>query len=289
MNRKFKFENIAALIEFVVGSGIALFFHWYLEYKEAAITIFGVGILLSLATYLLREELTKVRRALMSQYTQSHEISSALALITDQECQLKAAEIMNGAKKTLEILQEGYVPLSETEFYVEAARATDNAKMQVKSVDPFAAGWETRSAILNLYQANLRALERGVDVMRIFVVSRYEFRGLEVQKILALQLKNGIDVRVAFRDELPSAGDTTWNSPQSYNFAVYDEHLATDVFATPGHYFGRKTSQAAELSKYQRKLEIIEHNAYRLALDEDNAVVLCTATITAANGSISSQ
>ena len=282
MSRKLKFENIAVLIEFIAGSGLAILFHWFLDYKEAAFTIFGVGILLSLATYLLREELAKVRGALMRQYTQSHEITSALALITDPECQAKATEIMNGAKKTLEILQQGYVPLSETEFYLEAARSTDNAKVQVRAVDHFASGWETRSAIFNLYQTNLRALERGVTVMRIFVVSRDEFISPEVQKILTLQLKDGIDVRVAYRDELPSAGDFTWTSPQSYNFAVYDDQLATDVFATPGHYFGRKTTQTAELSKYLRKLEIIEHNAYRLSLDDDEAAVLCTSPILAA-------
>jgi hypothetical protein len=94
-------------------------------------------------------------------------------------------------------------------------------------------------------------------------------------------LRDGIDVRVAYRDELPSAGDNTWTSPQSYNFAVYDDQLATDVFATPGHYFGRKTTQAAALSKYLRKLEIIEHNAYRLSLEDDRAAVVCTSAILA--------
>jgi hypothetical protein len=281
MNRNFKFENIAALIEFVVGSGLAISFHWFLDYKEAAFTIFGVGILLSLATYLLREELAKVRSVLVKQYAQSHEITSALALITDPECQAKATEILNSAKKTFGILQQGYVPLGETEFYLETARATDLAKVQVKAVDPFASSWDTRSAILNLYQANLRALEREVKILRIFVLTRDEFCGPEVQKILALQLRDGIDVRVAYRDELPSAGDHTWDSPQSYNFAVYDDNLVTDVFATPGHYFGRKTSQTAEVTKYLRILEIIEHNAYRLFLEDDRLVVSYSAAVTA--------
>jgi hypothetical protein len=280
MNRKFKFENIAALIEFVVGSGLAISFHWFLDYKEAAFTIFGVGILLSLATYLLREELSKVRSVLVKQYTQSHEITSALALITDPECEAKATEILNSAKKTFGILQQGYVPLSETEFYLETARATDLVKVEIKAVDPFATSWDTRSAILNLYQGNLRALEREVKIMRIFVVTRDEFPGPEVQKILTLQLRDGIDVRVAYRDELPAAGDHTWDSPQSYNFAVYDDNLVTDVFAMPGPYFGRKTSQTAEVNKYLRILEIIEHNAYRLSLEDEKLVVSHSAAVT---------
>jgi hypothetical protein len=279
MNRKFKFENIAALIEFVVGSGLAIFFHWFLDYKEAAFIIFGIGILLSLATYLLREELAKVRESLGQQYAQSHEITSALALITEPECQTKALDIMNSVKKTLGILQQGYVPLSETEFYLEDAMATDHAKLQVRAVDPFAAGWETRSAMLNLYQANLRALERGVKIMRIFVLARDEFVSPETQKILTLQLREGIDIRAAFRDELPSAGDNIWNSPQSYNFTLYDDNLVTDVFATPGQYFGRKTARAVEVNKYLRIFDIIEHNACRLSLEDENIVVGCSVTV----------
>jgi hypothetical protein len=272
---------MAALIEFLAGSGLAISFHWFLDYREAAFTIFGIGILLSLTTYLLREELSKVRFALMEQYKQSHEIAHALAQITDQECQTKAAEILNGAKKTFTILQQGYVPLIETEFYLEAARAMDHAKLQVRAVDPLAIGWESRSAILNLYQANLRAIERGVKVMRIFVMTRDEFAGEDFRKILALQLRDGIDVRIAYRDELPSTSDNTWASPQSYNFAVYDDQLVTDVFPTPGQYFGRKSTQTVEIVKYLRILDIIEHNAYRLALEDDRIVVSCVATATA--------
>jgi hypothetical protein len=275
MNRKFKYANIAALAEFIVGSGLAIFFHWFLDYREAAFIIFGVGILLSLATYLMREELTKVREALSRKYTQSHEITAALALVTEEECQAKALEIISNVKKTLGILQQGYVPLSETEFYLEDAMATDHAKLCIKAVDPFASGWETRSAMLNLYQANLRAMERGVKLIRIFVSTRDEFSSPETQKILAMQLRDGIDVRVAFRDELPSAGDNTWMSPQSYNFTIYDDGIVTDVFATPGQYFGIKTMRSAEVAKYLRIYDIIEHNACRLSLEPDGMVVNC--------------
>ena len=44
---------MAVFIEFLAGSGLAIFFHWVLDYKEAAYTIFAVGILLSLVTWLL--------------------------------------------------------------------------------------------------------------------------------------------------------------------------------------------------------------------------------------------
>ena len=52
MNKKI--QNMAVFIEFLAGSGLAIFFHWVLDYKEAAYVIFAVGILLSLVTWLLR-------------------------------------------------------------------------------------------------------------------------------------------------------------------------------------------------------------------------------------------
>ena len=61
---KKRIQNIAALVEFLAGSGLAIFFHLVLDYPEAAYVIFGMGILLSLGTYLLREDIEKTREAL---------------------------------------------------------------------------------------------------------------------------------------------------------------------------------------------------------------------------------
>jgi len=64
MNNKIK--NIAVLIEFLAGSGLAIFFHQVLHYPEAAYIIFGIGILLSLVTYLVREDIEKTREELIA-------------------------------------------------------------------------------------------------------------------------------------------------------------------------------------------------------------------------------
>ncbi|MGE5893782.1 MAG: hypothetical protein ACM34I_06985 [bacterium] len=273
MNRKFKFENMAALTEFLVGSGLALFFHWVLNYKEGAFIIFAISILLSLATYLLREEMAKIREALVQHYRQSHEITFALSQITDAECQAKAGEVLENVKKTIHILQHGYIPLAESEFWLTAAKAVEQAAVEVKTVDPLTAGWDSRGSMLNYYQANLRALERGIRISRIFVLNRAEFADPDVQKVLTTQLMDGIDVRLAYRDELPAANDSTWGATCSFSFGIYDSHLVTDVYSVPGQFFGRKTSQPAEVGKYLRILDMIEHNAYKLALQDGKPVI----------------
>lgn len=272
MNKKI--NNIAVLIEFLAGSGLAIFFHWVLHYPEAAYTIFGIGILLSLVTYLVREEIEKTREGLLDQYHQAHEVTFAIARICDPECQIKAHELMSSAMRTVSLLQQGYIPMDETEFYLEGAKQMEQAVHHSKAVDPLTTGWDSRGVLLNFYQANLRALERGVKITRIFVANREVLIEPEVQKVLLAQYRDNIDVRIAFRDELPSASDiSNRDTNSSFDFAIYDDRVVTDVFSQPGKYFGRKTSQPAEVAKYLHLFDLIEHSAHAVTLEEDKIIL----------------
>jgi hypothetical protein len=280
---KIKAHNMAILIEFVTGSGLAVLFHWVLHYQEAAYIIFGIGILLSLATYLIREEMETTREGLLEQYRNAHETTFAIASISDPECQSKAHEIMAGTMKTIQMLQQGYVPLEESEFYLEAAKQMDQAVRQVNAVDPLTEGWDCRGALLNFYQANLRALQKGVKVTRTFVINHDDLENQSIQRIILPQLRDGIDVRIAFRNELPVVGSISGrDTNNSFDFALYDDKVVTDVFSQPGKYFGRKTSQSAEVAKYLNFYTLIEHNSH-LAAIKDDRVVLATENL-AANG-----
>jgi hypothetical protein len=241
---------------------------------QAAYTIFGIGILLSLVTYLLREELEQTRESLVEQYQQSHELTFALARISDPECHAKANELLAGTRRTIALLQQGFIPLDETEFYLEGAKSTDQAQRQVRAVDPLTTGWLTRGALINFYQANLRAIERGVRITRVFVINRLELAEQEVQKVLLGQLRDGVDVRVAFRDEIPAASDISGHdTASSCDFAIYDDRVTTDVFPQSGKFYGRKTSVAAEIAKYLHLYDLIEHSAHAVA-EQDEQIVL---------------
>jgi hypothetical protein len=272
---------MAILIEFVTGSGLAVLFHWVLHYKEAAYIIFGIGILLSLATYLIREEMETTREGLLEQYHNAHETTFAIAGISDPECQAKAHEIMAGTMKTIQLLQQGYIPLEESVFYLEAAKQMDQAVRQVNAVDPLTEGWECRGALLNFYQANLRALQRGVKVTRTFVINHDDLENQSIQRVILSQLRDGIAVRIAFRDELPAtSGITGRDTNNSFDFAIYDDKVVTDVFAQPGKYFGRKTSQLDEVVKYLNFCTLVEHSSH-LAAIKDDRVVLASETLAA--------
>ncbi len=275
-----KIKNIAILIEFTAGSGLAIFFHWVLHMSQVAYTIFGIGILLSLVTYLLREELEQMRERLVAQYHQSHELTYAIAQINDPECHVKANELLAGTKRTIALLQQGFIPLDETEFYLEGAKSADQAQRQIKAVDPITLGWLSRGALINFYQANLRAIERGVRITRVFVINRLELADQEVQRILLGQLRDGIDVRIAFRDEIPAASDISGHdTASSCDFAIYDDRITTDVFPQSGKFYGRKTGVAAEVAKYLHLYDLIEHSSHTVTEQDEHIVLAVEAQV----------
>ncbi len=270
-----KIQEMAVFIEFIVSTGMAIFFHIVLHSPEVAYSIFGIGVLLSLATYLLREDLEKTRHDLSEQYHQAHELTFALAQISDPECQQRAHELLAGNKRTIALLQQGYIPLDENEFYLEGAKCSDMAQKRIKAVDPITSGWLTRGVLLNFYQSNLRALDRGVAITRIFVMGREELTDPDVQKVLGSQFVDDIDIRIAFREELPNTASNLGgrDTNSSFDFAIYDDQTATEVFPQSGIYFGKKTSQAGNVEHYQRLYELIEHSSHAVVMDGEQVML----------------
>ena len=272
MNKKL--HNVAVLIEFLAGSGLAIFFHQVLGYPEAAYTIFGIGVLLSLVTYLLKEDIEKTRAELLERYHRAHELTFAISRISDPDCQSKANELMESSMRTIALLQDGYIPMDETEFYMEGAKLMEQTVHHAKLADRITTGWESRGALHNFYQSNLRAIERGVKITRIFVVNRENLAEPGFQKVLLTQYRDGIDVRIAFRNELSSANNIgNRATDSSFDFAIYDDQVITDVFSKPGKYFGRKTSEPEEVAKYRHLYALVEHSAYAVTLEEDKVIL----------------
>ena len=270
-----KIQELAVFIEFIASTGLAIFFHIVLHDPQVAYSIFGIGILLSLATYLLREDLEKTRHELSDLYNQAHEITLALAQISDPECQMRAQELLAGNKRTISMLQQGFIPLDETEFYLEGAKCADMSQKRVKAVDPITTGWHSRGALVNFYQSNLRALDRGVAITRIFVMNREELTDPEIQQILLTQYRDDIELRIAFRDELPTSASnhSGRDTNSSYDFAIYDDQTATEVFQQAGIYFGRKTAQPVNVERYQRLYELVEHSAHTVIMEDDQILL----------------
>ena len=271
MKVKSTMQRLAGLIEFVVASGLAIFFHMVLEEKEAALSIFGIGMLLSLATWLLREDIIEMREKIVDDYREFHALPDAMNRIDDPDCLIKAKKIVDRVTRNMSLLQRGFIPMDETEFMMEATKAADATERSLVSVNQLTAGWDTRGAIIRYYQANKQAIKRGVKVTRIFVLWRAQLPECDVQKMLKTHYDDGIGVRVIYRDELPTCGEVGWAKACSYNFGVYDDRLVVDVCA-PAPYFGIKTSHREEVLRYLHLYEMVDHSSHGVILQEGEII-----------------
>ncbi len=248
---------MSILIEFIVGSVLAIYFHWVLQYHEASYIVFGIGLLLSLATYLIKEQIKVTQAQLITLYEGEHEITQALDAITDSECQQKSQELLTDFKRHLSQLRQGYLLLNQSEFYLEGVKAVEQATDNVKAVDPLNVDWDSRGSLVNYYQANLNALARGVKITRIFVMNHRSLENSNILQTLQQQANDGIEVRVAYLEDLHSKG----SGISSLDFAIYDGRIITDRNPPNSHYFGKRTNKADEIEKYQRLFAVIEHHS----------------------------
>jgi hypothetical protein len=236
-----------------------------------AFIIFGVGLLVSLATWLLREDIAEIREKLLYEYREFHELPIALRKIEDPECQKKSQEIITRVIRNMSLLERGFIPMDETEFMLEATKAADATQLSLKSVNPLTPGWDSRGAIIKYYQSNKRAVERGVKVTRTFVLRRDQLHEPDVQKMLRTHYEDGIEVKVAYRDELSVGGEVGWTKDCSFNFGIYDDKFVVDVSA-PAPYYGIRTSQRVEVGRYLQILDLVDHAAHTVYLHENEII-----------------
>lgn len=247
-------------IEFLLSTALGIFFHIVLHYEEVAYVIFGVGILLSLATHLLSREISHTHESLLNHYKFVYDISAAMLQFKDPEFDRKAGEILVTTKKSLSLLKEGYMPLNESELYLEATKAIKKADSRVKTVDPFIIEWNSRGSLLNYYQVNLEARKRGTHITRIFVINHWDLTDPAVQNVLHSQFQDNIDIRIVYREYLPTGN---W----SFDFVIVNDSIVIDRSSGQVNYAGYKTSVPSEVKKYLHLFDIIEHNSHPILIE----------------------
>lgn len=196
----------------------------------------------------------------------SKDIIEVLSAINDPECQLKSGELLKVFKKNLEMLKHNYLLLTEAEFHSEVEKALEQTKHCLKAVDFLQVDWNSRGALLNNNEANLRAMTRGVQITRIFVTNRQALLNRKIQNTLYKQHQDGIDVRITYLEDLPLIGNKLCAYTQ--DFAIYNDALITDHTSDSGSYFGKKTANPVEIKKYISLFDLIKAHSHRFSSEK---------------------
>ena len=196
----------------------------------------------------------------------SKDITEILSAIDNPECQLKSRELLKVFIKNLEMLKRNYLLLTESEFYLDVAKALEQTKHRLKAVDPLQADWGSHSALLNYYETNLQAMTRGVQITRIFVINHQDLLNRNIQKTLSKQHQDGIDVRITYLEDLQLISNESFVG--TLNFAIYNDALVADRASDNGSYFGKSTKNPVEIKKYTHLFDLIDAHSHRFTSEK---------------------
>ncbi len=259
------------LLELMIGTALGLAFHFLLRNDTVTWIVLGVGVLISLATSLIRHDLNYIRSSLGQDFKAGNEklaaetlhIAGLLSEIIDVECHAKAHEVIESTKKTLTILKEGYIPLDEAEFYLKTTAFIDEAAQAVSMVEPIEAVIDGRGVRKSFQNSLEKASARGVAISRIFTCADDSVPPEKLAAVTATKA-NGTTVKVMLLSELPTGGEFCGQDVARLNFTIFDDRTVAESFAAPGKYFGRTTTLMTEVSKYQRVFSMLDHAAHSL-------------------------
>ena len=192
----------------------------------------------------------------------STDLTEVLSAINDPDCQLKSGELLKVFKKNLEMLRRNYLLLTEAEFHLEVAKALEQTNHCLKAVISLSMDGKSHGALFNHYEDSLQAMTRGVQITKIFVTSRRDLLNRNVQKTLYKYHQDGMDIRISYLEDLQLISDEI--SINNLDFAIYNDAIITDRASNKSNYFGKRTTNPAEIKKYIGLFDLIRLHSHRL-------------------------
>lgn len=252
------------LVEFLVAAGLALLFHFGLSLEREAYVLFGVGVLLTLAVYLILDRLRAAETRTVEAVAHAHRIESALERIQDPEAVVKSRSVLDTTHHVLVLLGDGAIPLTEGEYYFEAGQCLARCTREmyaVNSVD--VTDWVGKVQKRKYYEDQVRTRGRGVAIARIFVLRRGDLEDPDVLRTIRHQQDDGIAVRVAWQEDVAFSGREGVDVVT--NFVLFDDKVLIARTPLLGLYYGKKTRAPGEIERYRRTYELLDQYARPLA------------------------
>lgn len=189
--------SILVFVEFIIGAAIALIFHVVLDKPDIAYTILAISILIAFATHLLIVNLS-------TQIKDRNEIYLLLDEIKDQGFKEKGIKIIEECKNKLKDLSEGYhMHSGEDEILLEGTICIKKAKDTIYANSLIDQKIWNEPIFSGYFEENKKAVERGVNVSRTFILDDEDIKDDEIKDILKRQNDANFNVFYAMSDKVP--------------------------------------------------------------------------------------
>lgn len=191
-----------------------------------AYRVWSFGVIVTTATLVLKREL-------QSRLDERIEIYRLAENIEDEELRERGNVLIRECKYGLEQLTKGTFTGGISDVIGQAIIRMTKAKTRVQATHLVANlellhAWDHVPGYVNYYEANLAAIKRGVEIERIFIIDKdlmsdpstgklTDEKGL---KILKQQSRDGIDVTVTWKHDLP-------NADLLEDFIIFDSSVIT--------------------------------------------------------------
>lgn len=194
--RAIKGPSIWILLEFLVGAALALVFHFALHQPIVAYVVFGVGLLITLATWLIIDRIQLEIRT-------SNKIEGLLSEIKDTRFVEAARETVAECEHRLLELIKGRMRVGPDELSIIEIRSLQKTKHHAYAVclghpDEWdKQGWK------NYLAENERAVQRGIHFTRILVLEKEAINDQAKRSVVQRHMQTGANVLVVWADETP--------------------------------------------------------------------------------------
>ena len=246
-------EIFLAVIVFVSG-GYAYFIKEDTISDEVGYIIWAIGGLFTISTIFLR-------RQLQNHLDENIEIYQILEGLHDKECLERGNKIVKDCKHKLADLQRGIIELKNEEVFDIAIKRMKDVKKTVKAthlaLKPDQGHKWKKESQKKYYEANKEAIKRGVKIQRIFIFDKeyilnknYEIIDREMLEILEEQNKDGINVLLLDKDEIP---EDIKQNVLAADFAIFDDSLVQT------HYYniGKIIKNSKKFKDYEEYISLL--------------------------------
>lgn len=188
--------SIWVLIEFLVSAALALIFHFALHQPVVAYVIFGTGVLITLATYIIVERI-------LTEIKESDRIKQLFSNIKDA-CFIEAAhKIIRECEHKLEELTKGKMKVRADELSLWEISALRKAKKRACAVCLLHPDEWDKQGWKNYLDENKKAVERGLQFSRILLLEKGAIKDTKKKAVIEHHIQTGADIMVVWIDETP--------------------------------------------------------------------------------------